>query len=50
MCGRFARRGDPKRLAKEFNVAEVPKVEARYNVRAAARTYWPCVSRPTGGR
>jgi putative SOS response-associated peptidase YedK len=32
MCGRFAQRSDPKRLAKEFKVAEVPQVEARYNV------------------
>ena len=32
MCGRFAQRSDPKRLAKEFKVAEVPKVEARYNI------------------
>ncbi|MCA1564431.1 MAG: SOS response-associated peptidase [Acidobacteria bacterium] len=32
MCGRFARKSDPKRLAKEFKVAEVPQVEARYNV------------------
>jgi len=32
MCGRFAQRSAPKRLAKEFKVAEVPKVEARYNV------------------
>ena len=32
MCGRFARKSDPERLAKEFKVAEVPQVEARYNV------------------
>jgi putative SOS response-associated peptidase YedK len=32
MCGRFAQRSDPKRLAKEFKVVEVPQVEARYNV------------------
>jgi putative SOS response-associated peptidase YedK len=32
MCGRFAQRSDPKRLAKEFKVAEVPNVEARYNL------------------
>ena len=32
MCGRFAQSSDPKRLAKEFKVAEVPQVEARYNV------------------
>jgi putative SOS response-associated peptidase YedK len=32
MCGRFAQRSEPKRLAKEFKVAEVPQVEARYNV------------------
>lgn len=32
MCGRFAQRSDPKRLAKEFKVAEVPQSEARYNV------------------
>jgi putative SOS response-associated peptidase YedK len=32
MCGRFAQRSDPTRLAKEFKVAEVPQVEARYNV------------------
>jgi putative SOS response-associated peptidase YedK len=32
MCGRFAQRSDPKRLAKEFKVAEVPQIEARYNI------------------
>lgn len=32
MCGRFAQRTNPKRLAKEFKVAEVPDVEARYNI------------------
>jgi putative SOS response-associated peptidase YedK len=32
MCGRFAQRSDPKRLAKEFEVAEVPQAEVRYNV------------------
>ena len=32
MCGRFAQRSDPKRLAKEFKVEEVPNVEARYNI------------------
>lgn len=32
MCGRFAQRSDPKKLAKEFGVTEVPKVEARYNI------------------
>jgi putative SOS response-associated peptidase YedK len=32
MCGRFAQRSDPKRLAEEFKVAEVPQAEARYNV------------------
>ena len=32
MCGRFAQRSDPKRLAKEFGVAEAPQAEARYNV------------------
>jgi putative SOS response-associated peptidase YedK len=32
MCGRFAQRSDPQRLAKEFKVVEVPQVEARYNI------------------
>jgi putative SOS response-associated peptidase YedK len=32
MCGRSAQRSDPKRLAKEFKVAEVPQIEARYNI------------------
>lgn len=32
MCGRFAQRSDPKRLAREFKVTEVPEVEARYNI------------------
>jgi putative SOS response-associated peptidase YedK len=32
MCGRFARKTDPKRLAKEFKVAEAPHAEANYNV------------------
>jgi putative SOS response-associated peptidase YedK len=32
MCGRFARRSDPKRLDKEFGVAEAPRTEASYNV------------------
>jgi putative SOS response-associated peptidase YedK len=32
MCGRFAQRNDPKRLAREFKVAEMPNIEARYNI------------------
>ena len=32
MCGRFAQRSDPKRLAKEFKVGDVPPIEARYNI------------------
>jgi len=32
MCGRFARKSDPRRLAKEFGVAEAPDVEPSYNV------------------
>ena len=32
MCGRYAQRTDPKRLAREFKVAEVPEVEPRYNI------------------
>jgi putative SOS response-associated peptidase YedK len=32
MCGRFTQRADPKRIAGEFRVAEVPPMEARYNV------------------
>ena len=32
MCGRFAQRSNPKSLAREFKVAEVPNVEARYNI------------------
>lgn len=32
MCGRFAQRSDPKRLAKEFKVADMPEVEPRYNI------------------
>ena len=32
MCGRFAQRTPPKRLAREFKVREVPPVEARYNI------------------
>lgn len=32
MCGRFAQRTDPKRLAQAFNVAEVPNIEPRYNI------------------
>lgn len=32
MCGRFTQRADAKALAKAFGVAEVPEVEARYNV------------------
>jgi putative SOS response-associated peptidase YedK len=35
MCGRFARKSDPRRLAKEFGVAEVPPAEANYNVAPA---------------
>jgi putative SOS response-associated peptidase YedK len=31
MCGRFAQRSDPKRLAKEFKV-DMPEVEPRYNI------------------
>ena len=32
MCGRYAQRADPKRLAKEFKVSEVPGVRPRYNI------------------
>lgn len=32
MCGRYAQSADPKKLAKEFKVAEVPTVEPRYNI------------------
>jgi putative SOS response-associated peptidase YedK len=32
MCGRFTQRADSKKIAKEFKVAEVPEVEARYNI------------------
>lgn len=32
MCGRFARKSNPRTLAKEFGVAEVPSVEASYNI------------------
>lgn len=32
MCGRYAQRTDPKRLAKEFKVAEVLNAEPRYNI------------------
>lgn len=32
MCGRFAQRRSPKTLAKQFQVTEVPNIEARYNI------------------
>jgi putative SOS response-associated peptidase YedK len=32
MCGRFAQRSDPRRIANEFKVADMPQVEARYNI------------------
>ncbi|HEX8720105.1 MAG TPA: SOS response-associated peptidase [Pyrinomonadaceae bacterium] len=32
MCGRYAQRTDPKRLAKEFKVAEVINASPRYNI------------------
>lgn len=32
MCGRYAQNTDPKKLAKEFKVADVPAVEPRYNI------------------
>jgi putative SOS response-associated peptidase YedK len=32
MCGRFAQRTDPKRLAREFKLGEVPEIEPRYNI------------------
>ena len=32
MCGRFTQRTGSKKLAKEFKVAEVPAVEARFNI------------------
>lgn len=32
MCGRFMQRADEKALAKAFEVAEMPAVEARYNI------------------
>lgn len=35
MCGRFAQRTDSKKLAKVFGVAEVPVMEARFNITPA---------------
>jgi len=32
MCGRYAQRTDPKKLAKEFKVPDVPDVKPRYNI------------------
>ena len=32
MCGRFARKTDQKKLAREFKVAEAPASEASYNI------------------
>ena len=32
MCGRFAQRTDPKRVAKRFGVDDVPDLEPRYNI------------------
>lgn len=32
MCGRFARKSDPRTLTKEFGVPEAPPVEASYNI------------------
>lgn len=32
MCGRFAQRTDPKRVAKQFGVEDVPELEPRYNI------------------
>lgn len=32
MCGRFTQRADQQTLAKAFKVADVPKVETRYNI------------------
>jgi putative SOS response-associated peptidase YedK len=32
MCGRFAQRTDPKRVAKWFGVEEAPELEPRYNI------------------
>ena len=35
MCGRFAQRADPKRLARQFKVEVVPEIEPRYNIAPA---------------
>jgi putative SOS response-associated peptidase YedK len=32
MCGRFAQRTDPKKLAKTFKVMDAPNAEPRYNI------------------
>jgi putative SOS response-associated peptidase YedK len=32
MCGRFSNRTSAERVKKEFNISEVPLVEARYNI------------------
>ncbi len=32
MCGRFAQRTPAKRLAREFQVEEMPDIEPRYNI------------------
>lgn len=32
MCGRFAQRTDPKKVAREFKVSEAPEAKPRYNI------------------
>lgn len=32
MCGRFAQRADPQRVARQFLVEDVPELERRYNI------------------
>lgn len=48
MCGRFALRTPPNRLAQEFHVTEVPEMEARYNIAPAQAVL--AVRGATGGR
>lgn len=48
MCGRYAQRTDPKRLAQAFGVAEAPEAEPRYNIAPTQEVL--AVHQTAGGR
>lgn len=50
MCGRFSLRADPRAIADEFDVAEIPELPRRYNIAPATPIASIRVDPPTAKR